>query len=54
MKHGNVDTSEDWIEDSIKYHGKILRGTYAHWCTEWDDLPIDETCVEFKSCTCYG
>lgn len=45
--------SEDWIEDCLKFHGKILTGKFAHWCPEWDDLPIDETCGEFEVCTCF-
>lgn len=48
-----VDASNEWIEDSKKYHGKVLTGKFAHWCLEWDDLPIDETCPEFKVCLCF-
>jgi hypothetical protein len=45
-------TSPDWIEDCIKWYGEVLAGRYAHWCPDWDGLPIDETSPEFKSCTC--
>ncbi len=46
------DYSEDWIRDSIKYWDKVLIGNKSHWCYEWDDLPIDETCKEYESCIC--
>ena len=26
---------------------------YEHYCTEWDDMLIDETCPEFTCCTCF-
>lgn len=41
-----------WKEDCIKYHGKVLTGEKAHWCAEWDFLPIDETTLEIQCCTC--
>lgn len=44
--------SQDWIDDCMKYHGKVLTGQKGHWCYDWDDLPIDETCEEFKNCIC--
>ena len=47
------DYSEDWIKDSIYWWGKVLMGEYGHWCLEWDELPIDETCIEFAACKCY-
>jgi len=43
--------SAEFIEDSLKWRGKVLTGRYAHWCPEWDDLPIDETCDEWP-CDC--
>jgi hypothetical protein len=47
--------SEDpqWPADSTRWHGRVLEGTWAHWCFDWDALPIDETCWEFSSCHCY-
>jgi len=24
-----------------------------HFCTEWDDLVIDDSCEEFAACTCF-
>ena len=45
--------SQHWIEDSTHWYGRVLSGTYAHWCPEWDDLPIDESCMEIISCGCY-
>jgi hypothetical protein len=43
-----------WELDCKHYWGKTLTGEKAHWCPEFDDLPIDETCDEFKWCECYG
>ena len=44
--------SQDWIDDCMKFWGKVLTGEKAHWCYEWDGLPIDETCKEFECCIC--
>lgn len=43
--------SDDWQEDCLKWRGRILNGVYAHWCFDWDELPIDETCDEWP-CGC--
>ena len=48
------DYSDDWKEDCLHWWGKVLTGPGAHWCPDWDDLPIDDTCEEIKSCTCGG
>lgn len=45
--------SQDWIDDCMKFRGRVLTGNKAHWCYEWDGLPVDDTCVEFECCTCY-
>lgn len=43
----------DWEKDCSKFYGKFLNGEYAHWCPDYDGLPIDETCIdEFDNCTC--
>ena len=44
---------ENWDQDCIRWMGRLLIGKYAHWCPEWDYLPIDETCMEFTCCYCY-
>jgi len=42
-----------WVADSTKFRGKVLTGRYAHWCDDFDNLPVDETCEEFENgCTC--
>jgi len=43
--------SKQWIKDCLKWRKRILTGKKAHWCADWDDLPIDETCLEFP-CVC--
>lgn len=35
------------------WNGAVLKGKYSHYCAEWDDLPIDETCEEFMCCSCF-
>jgi hypothetical protein len=39
--------------DSYQWRGKILTGTYRHYCYDWDGLPVDETTPEWDSCTCW-
>jgi hypothetical protein len=46
------DFSQDWIDDCMEFYGSVLTGKKSHWCPEWDDLPIDETCSEFNACCC--
>lgn len=48
----NNKFSEDWIRDCIRFHGKVLTGEKGHWCWDYDDLPIDETCEEYENCIC--
>lgn len=45
--------SKDWEEDCLHYWGKVLTGEFGHWCWDWDFLPVDETCDEFKTCGCF-
>ena len=44
--------STDWDEDCMKWRGEKLTGFYAHWCPEWDFLPVDETCRNEWPCAC--
>ena len=46
-----TEPSPEFIEDSLRYRGRALRGVYAHWCPDWDFLPMDESCVEWP-CGC--
>lgn len=46
-RHG---CSQDWIDDCYEWRGHVLIGKQAHWCFEWDGLPIDETCMEWPCC----
>lgn len=41
----------EWEADCKRWRGKVLTGFYAHWCCEWDGLPIDETCIEWPCCS---
>ena len=29
-----------------------LTGSSRHYCDDWDGMAIDETCLEFTTCTC--
>jgi hypothetical protein len=41
-----------WVADCMKWHGRVLTGRLRHWCFDWDELPIDETCEnEITCCT---
>lgn len=40
-----------WRQDCETWRGAVLTGKYAHYCYEWDGLPIDETCLEWP-CGC--
>ena len=43
----------DLDQDSIDIYGEPLQGKYKHYCCEFDYLPIDEHCFEFKFCDCF-
>jgi hypothetical protein len=45
--------SADWITDCTRERHKVLTGQFAHWCPDWDYLPVDETTPEWECCTCY-
>lgn len=37
-------------------NGRILNGQFAHFCQltgDDDEVPVDETCLEFIDCDCY-
>ncbi len=42
-----------WATDCIQWRRKVLGGDFAHYCQDWDQLPVDETCKEFESCSCF-
>lgn len=43
---------EEWAEDCHRFHGRLLTGTHAHRCDDWDGMPVDETTPEWESCVC--
>jgi hypothetical protein len=47
------DISEEWNKDSKRWRGAVLTGLHAHWCIDWDGLPIDETSIEYP-CVCFS
>lgn len=58
MADGTSDMSpakkSQFEADCIKWRGQLLTGRYAHWCWDWDGLPVDETCDEFSACNCFA
>jgi hypothetical protein len=46
--------SAQWIADCWRWRGKVLTGRFAHWCHDWDGLPVDETSSEFDCCNCFS
>lgn len=42
----------EFEQDCISCWGRVLTGKYAHFCNDWDYLPIDETCHPFAYCNC--
>ena len=47
----SLESSPEWIEDCMKWRGKVLTGKESHWCYGWDGLPVDETTPEWP-CEC--
>ena len=45
------EASPEWLQDCLKWRGRPLTGKHGHWCPDWDELPIDETCSEWP-CGC--
>jgi hypothetical protein len=43
----------EWVNDCERWRGRVLTGKYAHWCHDWDGLPVDETCPEWSCCLCW-
>jgi hypothetical protein len=43
----------EFDQDCMDMYGTTLKGKYKHYCIEFDFLPIDHTCFEFKFCLCY-
>jgi hypothetical protein len=55
MSNQFVDDTKgtEWPADCETERGRLLSGTWAHYCFDWDGLPVDETTWEFSSCHCY-
>jgi hypothetical protein len=49
------EAEKEFIDMCLDCYGpKVeLTGKYRHLCLDWDLLPIDETCEEFKACRCF-
>lgn len=47
-----MEASGKWREDMLKWRGRKWAGPDAHWCGDWDDLPVDAFTPEYETCTC--
>lgn len=45
--------SDAWVRDCMRLRGRRLDGKQGHYCLDWDELPVDETCAEWP-CTCFN
>ena len=53
LMEDEMDSSPQWKIDSLRWRGRVLTGAQAHWCPEWDWLPVDETTPEWPcGCKC--
>jgi hypothetical protein len=43
--------SPEWQADCLRWRGRVLTGRFGHWCADYDELPVDETCPEWP-CDC--
>jgi hypothetical protein len=41
-----------WRIDCARYRGRLLTGKRRHYCPTALWLPVDETCIESRECTC--
>lgn len=48
-----IPWNASWETICLRYRGRVLKGKLAHYCGDWDFLPIEEGDEEMKSCTCY-
>ena len=44
----------EFDRQSLKEHGRVLTGRFAHFCWDWDGMTVDETTEEWKCCTCFA
>ena len=49
----NSSPLTEWEAECLHWWGRILIGKYAHWCYDFDGLPVDETTEEWAFCHCY-
>ena len=53
MKFIGIWAWRAWVRDCLRWRRRVLTGKYAHWCFDWDELPIDETTPEWPcACAC--
>lgn len=38
--------------DMLKWRGRSWLGPDAHWCMDWDELPVDAMTPEYEMCIC--
>lgn len=53
-QHTILISHEHWIHDCRVWYDRLLTGKFAHYCLDWDNIPVDETTEEWKCCTCFN
>lgn len=53
MRKTHIDDVAQWQRDCLHWRGRVLMGRFAHYCGDWDGLPVDETTPdELECCSC--
>ena len=50
----DADQQHFWEFECAKWRGRVLRGPDAHYCCDWDFLPVDATTPEYSCCVCFS
>jgi len=51
MSDLEYEWEEEWAKESKKERGRVLDGSYRHYCWEWDGMTMDDSCPEWP-CHC--
>ena len=52
IRKDDLRDDQEWKADCLHWRGVVLTGVLAHWCWDWDFLPVDETTSEIEGCCC--
>lgn len=43
----------EWKQEMLKWRGRSWVAPDAHWCADWDELPVDACTAEYVCCVCF-